>query len=404
MIMGELKLKFPPRKWQILALHEWLLNNLTGVIQVVTGGGKTYFALMCILEFLKRFKNGQVFIIVPTLTLLDQWVLNLQENLSIDANQISEYSGEHKAKSTNLINIFVINTARNEITNRINPNRPTFLIVDECHRAGSKENSKALHGHFQATLGLSATPQREYDNNLSIILEPALGKLIYEYDYRKALEDGIISNFEIKNVEIMFNYDEKKKYDAISKRIAIEITKLKKVQVSDETKLKNLLQQRASIINTASMRLPMAIMLAELHTNEQIIIFHERVNSANIILDNLISRGHKATIYHSQIPPAIRRDNLTLFKKGVFNILVTCRALDEGFNVPEARVAIISSSTASSRQRIQRLGRVLRTIPGKTISTIYTIYVSEQEQKRLLQEMLNYNDIASFSWLRGKII
>lgn len=401
--MDDLELKFSPRKWQIIALRKWLSCDLTGIIQVVTGGGKTHFAHMCMVEFLKKNPNGQVFIIVPTLSLLDQWILSLVENLSIDKNQISEYSGEHKAICTNLINIFVINTARKEISKKINPNKPAFLIVDECHRAGSKENSKAIKGNFQATLGLSATPQNEYDNKLSTILEPALGKLIYEYDYRKALDDGIISKFEIKNVEIQFNYNEQNKFDKYSKLIAIEINKLNKGQVFDDSRLKNLLQQRASIVNTANMRIPTAIMLAELHPNTQIIIFHERVKSANLILDNLLKRGHKATIYHSQIPQTIRRDNLTLFRRGVFNILVTCRALDEGFNVPEARVAIISSSTASSRQRIQRLGRVLRAIPGKTISTIYTIYVSEQEQSRLIKEMLNYDEFASFSWLRGKI-
>ena len=66
--------------------------------------------------------------------------------------------------------------------------------------------------------------------------------------------------------------------------------------------------------------------------------------------------------------------------------MVTCRALDEGINVPETDVAIVASSTGSVRQRIQRLGRVLRPAPGKQRARIYTIYVSKPEEERLIKE------------------
>lgn len=123
---------------------------MKGIIKVVTVGGKTFFALICFMKFLRRYPNGQVYIIVPTLTLLDQWILSLQENLFLKHDQISEYSGEKKAMNTNLINVFVINTARTEITKTKNADRPNFLIVDECHRAASKENSKAIIGGLGA--------------------------------------------------------------------------------------------------------------------------------------------------------------------------------------------------------------------------------------------------------------
>lgn len=81
------------------------------------------------------------------------------------------------------------------------------------------------------------------------------------------------------------------------------------------------------------------------------------------------------------IPTELRRDNLRLYRRGVFDTLVTCRALDEGTNVPETSVAIIAASTASIRQRIQRLGRVLRRAPGKekaTVSIPYTLLKSRK--------------------------
>jgi superfamily II DNA or RNA helicase len=63
-------LKYQPRSWQQAALARWK-DGLRGVVSVVTGGGKTVFAELCILEFLARYPDGLIFIVVPTAALLD---------------------------------------------------------------------------------------------------------------------------------------------------------------------------------------------------------------------------------------------------------------------------------------------------------------------------------------------
>lgn len=63
------------------------------------------------------------------------------------------------------------------------------------------------------------------------------------------------------------------------------------------------------------------------------------------------------------------------FRQNEIKILVTCKALDEGFDLPRIDTGVIVSATASIRQRIQRIGRILRRAPGKYNSKIYTIYV-----------------------------
>ena len=83
-------------------------------------------------------------------------------------------------------------------------------------------------------------------------------------------------------------------------------------------------------------------------------------------------------------------------------MLVSCRALDEGTNVPETSVAILSSSTASARQRIQRMGRVLRPAAGKSHATIYTVYATDPEEKRLAREAQELVEASSVSWKRTK--
>src|SRR5690606_28577019 len=139
---------------------------------------------------------------------------------------------------------------------------------------------------------------------------------------------------------------ERDAYAAATKRVAVI---LRRYQAGDDAgaSLRVALQRRASISATASLRVPVSVYLAEKHRGIRTIIFHERVQAAEQIYELLRARGISTTIYHSKINPILRRDNLRLFRHGAFNTLVTCRALDEGVNVPETAIAIVASSTAS---------------------------------------------------------
>ena len=401
--MNNWTLENSPRKWQEEALSLWK-ENLRGIVKVVTGGGKTFFAEMCILEFKKLYPSGKVIVIVPTLALLDQWYLSLQDDLNVSIHEISIYSGQEKSNAINAINLMVINTARKLIL-ELSQNEDVFLIVDECHHAGSPENARALNGKPRATLGLSATPKRDYDDGLIKLVEPKLGSVIFSYDYEDASKDGIITGFELINVKIDFLREEQVKYNLLTRKIASRWAKrnqTNKPTEEEDKSLKILLQRRAMIVNSAGMRIPVAVNLSEIGNGKRTLIFHERIMAADTILRILKSRGHNATIYHSQINPVIRRDNLALYKTGVFDYLVTCKALDEGLNVPETCVAIIASATASDRQRIQRFGRVLRPTLNKVFSTIYTVYVSDQEELRLIREAAKYQGIVNVKWKHVK--
>jgi len=394
------ELKLQPRDWQSVALERWLPDR-RGVVQVVTGGGKTVFAQLCLLEFFKEEMPGQALIIVPTVSLLDQWCIALQDELNVRPDQIGLLSGQERPKGDEPIIIAVINTAR-KFTATFAKERRVFLIVDECHRAGSPSNAKALEGNFAAALGLSATPEREYDEGFTAVIAPKLGPIIYQYTYLDAAADGIITPFSLINIHVDLLPDEEDKYRKLSRSIARCLRK-GGVAEGQEERLKRLLQQRAAVSANATMRIPVAIKLVEQHRGERTVVFHERIDAANTIVSILKARGHRATIYHAEIGPVIRRDNLRLFRKGLFDVLVCCRALDEGINVPEASVAIVASSTASQRQRIQRLGRILRKANGKSEASVYTVFASEDEKKRLAQEAIKLEGITTVEWQQGRV-
>lgn len=392
------RLRPKPRSWQLHALEAWKQHN-RGVISVVTGGGKTVFAFLCMSRFREEFPEARFVIVVPTITLLDQWYVGLQEELGVAEQDIACYSSQEKAKKPATVNLMVINTAR-RIARNFAEDHPAFLIVDECHRAGSIENARALVGHYRATLGLSATPQREYDEGFAKHIKPALGPVIFEYGYTDAYHDKVIAPFDLINVKIDFLSHEKTEYDTLSKRIAVTLKKMTHEQGLEE-RLKHLLQKRASVSAKAQMRLPVAAKLAEQHRGARTLIFHERVSLAEALHRILKERNHSACLYHSQMPPMIRRDNLRLFRRGIFDVLISCRALDEGMNVPETSVAIIASSTASQRQRIQRLGRVLRPASGKQKALVYTIYATDLEARRLIAEAEKLEGVTNVTWSSG---
>lgn len=397
-----MNLSFEPRGWQKEALKNWVSNNHRGIVKVVTGGGKTIFSFFCISEFFSNYPKGRIFIILPTLSLLDQWYVNLLEDLNLKKDKIAVFSGDEKSNELSLINLFVINTAR-ELVESLSvdvENEEILLIVDECHRAGSEENSKALNGNFNATLGLSATPERDYDSGFEDRIKPKLGKIIFDYDYKQALKDKVIVDFELVNVKFDLQSEERDKYNQLTKKIAFNFNKIKKGTGSQDV-LKILMMRRASISNSARYRIPITCKLLEENRGRRAIVFHEKIDDAVEIYNNLVDRGFSATIYHSKINSALRRDNLRLYRKGVFDVLVTCRALDEGLNVPETEIAIIASSTSSERQRIQRLGRVLRPSDGKVKAKIYTLFATTPEANELKKEYKEFSELIDISWIKA---
>ena len=93
--------------------------------------------------------------------------------------------------------------------------------------------------------------------------------------------------------------------------------------------------------------------------------------------------------------------DLKSFRKGIFDVLVACRALDEGLDVPEAELAIIAAGTSSNRQRIQRVGRVLRTIGGKGTGQVFSLYATEVEQRRMADESARLGTHVKVTWMEA---
>ena len=372
------------REWQEAAFPLWW-ERKRGIVKVVTGGGKTVFAIHCLKKYLEENSNNTIFIVVPSIALLDQWYEGLQ--LSFQNNEIALNGGGERLDKLSKITISTIDSVKNIIENF--DASKTLLIVDECHKIGTEKRGETLTNNWHATLGLSATPERDYDDNFYIIIRKILGDIIFDYDYIDAREDEVIVNFKLLYAYAAMTKDEEDKYKKFTKSIQRRAATIGGNNMNDYP-LKMLIFNRARMVKNSKNRIPFGVELLQKHKRESWIVFTENKKQAKEFNTIINTKGYKSAIYNTDLDNAAREENLNNFKNGNLNVLVSCTALDEGFDMPEADGAMILSASSSKRQRIQRMGRVLRITANKENALIVTVYSSNTEYVKLKEESNRY--------------
>ena len=230
--------------WQEECLASWWENKGRGIVNVVTGAGKTVLALGAISKIESNLNNKikyplKIKIIVPRIFLANQWLKVLKSDFRIDEEDIGIFTGIRKDPANRKYMIYVINSARYNLTNHVledfKKGISVFLIADECHHYGSRENSRVFDFISKIpdenstvnyySLGLSATPEGKYYEEAII---PALGKEIYKYSFAEALNENVINHFSIFNVQVNFTKLEKNEYNELSEQISMLLSRLRR--------------------------------------------------------------------------------------------------------------------------------------------------------------------------------
>lgn len=415
--------------WQEACIEAWLEKQGRGIVQVVTGAGKTILALYAAKELqLRLTKRLNIVIIVPKTFLVGQWkasILSHQKDLGITRGDIGWVHGNHHQAHDKPVMIYVINSARYTLANTLavmlKRGEPVLLIADECHHYASEENRKIFsflealppmyHKQYHA-LGLSATPQV---NGFEAHLVPALGKLFYTYGFNEAMQQGVINQAVIHNIEITMTDMQKLTYSELTGRISNTRHRLVKLvpalgkikgvafffaiqdlcSSSNETiaelarLLLGLYQQRRALINLVPQRIECTFdLILLLDQKSKIIIFGERITQSEELYERLKRRYPKEVVhYHSEMGETERIIALENYRSGEARILVSCKALDEGLDIPSADVGIVLSCTSEQRQRVQRMGRVLRRQEGKHKASLFYLTLADTvEDTNLLEE------------------
>jgi len=405
-------------RWQEDCLNIWVRNGFRGILHVITGAGKTAAALegaIRLEQFLKRQTPSiplRVRVVVPTIAIARQWVQAVRSvfpsETQPEEKEIGLWYGEQKDSPDCFCLIYVVHSARHslpaQVLHEMELDRAVLLIADECHHYGSPENRKIFDfrksPRFREdrcfTLGLSATPQCEHFEDE---LVPALGPEIYWYQLSQAIHEGTVSPFVVFQAEISLSVKEAKQYD----KLTIQIFRLFRQLVSTYPWMKSdfsffrlkalaeelndpdspvqqyldLLYRRREVCLTAENRLHCAVeLIRRQNRSDRIILFCERISQAEAMRACLRDIFPSQTgMYHSEMLREKRREVLRDFRDGVIRVLIACKALDEGVDVPDANVGVVLSSTLTDRQRIQRLGRILRRSEGKHMAVLYYLHL-----------------------------
>jgi len=415
-------------EWQEECLDKWFANNGRGMVQAVTGSGKTLLALTAAARLEENLgQKLRVKIVVPTSALMRQWNRDLREFLSHSCKghssalnlrkEIGLRGGGAKAVPNSHYMIYVINSARYELARQIltelRNGEMVLLIADECHHYGSGENQLIFEflpyagqyiDHF-FSLGLSATlPSGQTQRYLASVL----GRKIYHYGIAEAAAGRTVSPWDVYHISLPFQPEEQEAYGDLSDRMSILYGKLVKAYPSlklmnqkelfeqlrslsgnSNSKIAeaavlymNLSYKRKSLVCLASARTACARdLVLRLSADEKIIIFSERTLQADELYELLsLHYPEKVGRYHSKMGELANRNALERFRTGSVRILVTCRAIDEGIDVPDASVGIIMSGTSTQRQRIQRLGRIIRKKDGKSTASLYYLHIMDSSE------------------------
>jgi superfamily II DNA or RNA helicase len=128
---------------------------------------------------------------------------------------------------------------------------------------------------------------------------------------------------------------------------------------------------KQSIEDRASEKLRVLEDVFRLHLGERILVFA----GTNVMALEVSKRFLVPTLLnHSRKKE--RKDVLDGFAEGRFPVLVANQVLDEGMDVPEAKVAVVIGGQGSSRQAKQRLGRILRR-SGSALATLYEVVCTD---------------------------
>src|SRR5438309_3839972 len=364
--------------YQIQALDAWKQASGRGSVVLPTGAGKSLLATHAILHV-----NSSAVVIVPTMSLVYQWYALLTNAFQTEIGVY--YSGEKKVLP---LTVTTYHSAGDLIAEHGNTFK--LVIFDEVHHLPAPSwGEAALMAPAPLRLGLTATyPEAHEQTQGRWKVDELVGPIVYT----RRIEDLVgqqLAHYRTERLRIELWADERAQYD-VDYGIYIGLVRSRQLQRSHGPGW--LLElMRLSSIDTQARRAVLArqrllqllgrcegkftaleALLRE-YASERVLVFTEH----NAVVYDIAARYLVPAITH-ETHAAERKHILDRFQAGEYRVIVTSRVLNEGVDVPEAKIAIVLGGGSSVREYIQRLGRILR---------------KQEQREALLYEVLVRNTI-----------
>lgn len=344
---------------------EKFIEKEHGILAMATGTGKTVTAIKIINRLFDESKIRRVVITMYGNDLLDQWSKQIRE--SFKNKQIHYHYGSHKRINDFIMHpdeaILLVSRDSNNLTKLLNlldkaPGNykdDTLFIFDEVHGAGSQSFVENLTGKlslYKYRLGLSATPEREYDDVGNEFLLNEIGEIIFEFNLEDAIKKGILCEFNY--IPLPYELTEAEKHKK-KKIIAAFNAKKESGEPYDE---KEMFTQLSLINKTAINKIEEFEVLISKRPEllDKCIIFVQTMEYGKQLQEVLIKYTDKYHTYYADD----EKINLENFAEGKINCLLTCKKVSEGIDISSVTNIFIFASDRSKLVTTQRIGRALR--------------------------------------------
>ncbi len=409
--------KLKPFFYQEKAVKMWEYNQRSLLLQMATGCGKTKTAIACMACAFRDTPKKLLFVIAtPQSTLSMQWKRDIDELdvLEMGGNELpipSKYNffvqggtdwrvkltKELRRLSSGLYPYLVVYVTHALVHTKdflgiirgAGQGIVRFLIGDEVHGLGAVESRAALDEMYSYRLGLSATPQRWFDDVGSELIEKYFGEKSFEFTIEDALREinpvtgkTFLVNYFYHPLFVHLNDDEMGEYIKLTQKIS----KLARYGDDDfRTYLEMLRFKRADIEKNAEEKYSMLeSVLDELGpdiSNTIVFVSPDQIDRVMQIMNRRRIDSARFTEQQDTTPSdryegMSERDYIIkLFKEKKYRVLVAIKCLDEGIDIPSADTAIVMASSTNPREYVQRIGRIVRQAPGKSNANIYDMII-----------------------------
>ncbi|WP_163853507.1 DEAD/DEAH box helicase family protein [Paenibacillus elgii] len=338
---------------------EIFMNKENGVLEMATGTGKTRTAIRIINELLSQNLITTVFVTVSGTDLLDQWYTEIISNINL---AVFRYYEQHKDLAEFILCskqslMLVSRDFLAEVIDRLDNSiiSSSLIICDEVHGFGSPTVVKQLKGKvrcFKYRLGLSATPEREYDEEGNSFIEQELGAIIFRFPLEEAIRRRVLCEFEYVPLEFELTDEDRKKMKNL---IGVFNTKL---AVDKQVSPEELYRELSKVKKTSGAKIPIfyKFLLENPGILKRSIVFVETKDYGKLIQQLIIRFQPNFHTYYGDDD----RYNLERFSNGELDCLITCKRISEGIDILSVNNIILLSTDRAKIQTIQRIGRCLR--------------------------------------------
>ena len=367
-----------PHPHQQESLEGWKRHHCRGVVVLPTGSGKSQVGLMAMVH-----TQRSTLVVAPTIDLMNQWYDLLCSAFEVEVGLLG--GGYHEIQD---LTVATYDSAYMHMERY--GNRFGLVIFDEVHHLPGEMYSHAAEMAIAPyRLGLSATPERA--DGRHVLLDTLVGPIVYEKGIRD-LSGEYLAEYRVERRQVQMVAEERAAYETArseyqdfleSKSIKLgsleawqRFVMLSARSSAGRRAMLAYRQHRKIALGTAS-KLRVLEDILKAHPRDRVLVF---TNDNETVYE--ISRTFLIPAITHQTRTKERREILQGFNQGTHLALATSKVLNEGVNIPEANVAVVLSGSATIREHVQRLGRILRPREGKE-AVLYEVISKDTVEDRI---------------------